>query len=224
MTQRIRAEGVGWSESPSELKIDYVKKYASGKTALDIGAGRGWYASVLADMGFEVTGIDQINRVADPRITMIEQPIEAPLPFPDQSFDTILMFDILEHLPDEEGVLKEVARLCRQRLILSVPHADAGPLPRYGLTYLHFTDDTHVREYLPDELEALFSSHGFKAVNVALKGQPTIPLAFSEFVRGGEFVRQTVRYIITALYKIGLIVNQTIAGDIFYVGERMEPE
>jgi SAM-dependent methyltransferase len=211
---------VGWSVSPSQLKLDYVRRYATGQTALDLGCGRGWYAVALADRGFRVTAIDQVNRVQDPRVTVLEQPIQAPLPFSDGAFDTVLMFDILEHLPDEEGILREVARVCTGRLILSVPHADAGPLPHYGLTYVHYTDNTHLREYTPSQLRALLEAHGFRTLRLALEGQPTIPLAFSEFVRGGAWVRQAVRYLITALYKIGIIYNETVAGDIFYVGER----
>ncbi|MEJ2150163.1 MAG: class I SAM-dependent methyltransferase [Chloroflexota bacterium] len=215
---------VGWQASPSGLKLDYLHRYASGQTALDLGCGRGWYASALADMDLAVTAIDQTNRVDDPRITVLEQPIAVPLPFPDGAFDTVLMFDILEHLPDEAGVLGEVARVCRRRLILSVPHADDGFLPRYGLTYLHHTDKTHLRLYTPDGLRALLDGYGFETLRVALEGGATIPLAFAEFVWGGALVRQLARYTITALYKIGLIQNKGIAGDIFYVGERRGQE
>ncbi len=222
MTDGPDAQGVGWQASPSALKLDYIRRYATGHTALDLGCGRGWYASALADAGFEVTAVDQVNRLTDPRITLLEQPISTPLPFEDEAFDTVLMFDILEHLPDEEGILSEVARVCRGRLILSVPHADAGFLPRYGLTYLHYTDRTHLREYLPAGLQSTIERHGFHTLRLALEGRPTIPLVFSEFVRGGESVRQATRYLITALYKIGLIYNETIAGDIFYVGERIK--
>jgi SAM-dependent methyltransferase len=221
MTQAENTSGVGWMASPSALKINYVKRYARGETALDLGCGRGWYAGVLADQGFQVTGMDQTNRLADSRITVLEQAIEAPLPFDDGAFDTVLMFDILEHLPGESDILAEVARVCKSRLILSVPHADAGFLPRYNLTYLHYEDDTHLREYLPEGLQATIEAHGFKTLRIALEGKPTIPLVFSEFVRGGKIVRLAVRYLITALYKIGLVYNDNIAGDIFYVGERI---
>lgn len=210
--------------SPSALKIDYLNRYARGQTALDLGAGRGWYAAALADRGFEVTAVDRVNRVEDHRITVVERAITAPLPFKSGSFDTVLMFDILEHLPDEASILGEVARVCKNRLILSVPHADAGPLPRYGLTYLHYTDDTHLREYTPEGLGVLLGRYGFRPVRLALEGQATIPLVFSEFVRGGEIVRQATKYLITALYKMGLIYNESIAGDIFYVGEQTESD
>jgi len=216
----LSAAQVGWQASPSQKKFEYLRRYATGRTALDIGCGRGWYASALADAGFRVSAIDQYNQVADPRITCHEQAISAPLPFADRAFDTVLMFDILEHLDDEAGIMAEVGRVCARRLILSVPHADAGPLPRYGLTYLHYIDETHVREYTIERLRDVMQANGFTTLHIGLEGQPTIPLAFSEFVRGGEGVRQAMRYLITGLYKIGLVHNSAVAGDIFFVGER----
>jgi SAM-dependent methyltransferase len=221
MAEASEQRAVGWAVSPSELKLEYVRRYARGATALDLGCGRGWYSAALADSGFAVTGMDHVNRVEDARIAVLEQPIGVPLPFDTGAFDTVLMFDILEHLPDEAGILREVARICRQRLILSVPHRDDGFLPHYGLTYLHYVDNTHLREYTPAELEHKLRDHGFRTVQMGLEGQPTIPLVFSEFVRGGPAVRQLVRYVITALYKVGIVYNRAVAGDIFYVGERV---
>lgn len=211
---------VGWAVSPSALKLAYIRQYARGNTALDVGCGRGWYASALADAGFSVSGIDLANRVEDNRVLVLEREIAAPLPFVDGQFDTVVMFDILEHLVDEAGIMAEIARICRGRLILSVPHADDGFLPIYGLTYLHHVDDTHVREYLPGSLNSLLTGYGFKTISLKLEGQPTIPLVFSEFFRGGRLVQQMVRYAITVLYKVGILHNKAIAGDIFYVGER----
>lgn len=222
MTEIEDPNDVGWMATPSALKIDYVKRYAVGTTALDLGCGRGWYAGVLADMGLQVTGMDQVNRITDTRITVLKQSIGAPLPFEDKAFDTVLMFDILEHLPDESAILSEVARVCKSRLILSVPHADAGSLTIYGMTYLHYEDDTHLREYLPEGLCATLEAHGFNTVHLALEGKQTFPLFFSEFIRGGRIIKRTARYLISALYKIGLVYNDSIASDIFYVGERTE--
>ncbi len=49
------------------------------------------------------------------------------VPYPDGFFDGIVMLDVLEHVPREEPVIDELARVLRPggRLILSVPHRGA---------------------------------------------------------------------------------------------------
>ncbi|HXH56677.1 class I SAM-dependent methyltransferase [Iamia sp.] len=43
------------------------------------------------------------------------------LPFPDDSFDLVLAIEVLEHVPDPIRALRELNRVCRRDLVLSVP-------------------------------------------------------------------------------------------------------
>jgi 2-polyprenyl-3-methyl-5-hydroxy-6-metoxy-1,4-benzoquinol methylase len=45
----------------------------------------------------------------------------ATLPFPDNSFDLVLAIEVFEHLPDIDGALCELQRVCSGSLIASVP-------------------------------------------------------------------------------------------------------
>jgi SAM-dependent methyltransferase len=45
----------------------------------------------------------------------------AHLPFPSRSFDLIMAIEVLEHVPDPAAALRELARLSRGHLVLSVP-------------------------------------------------------------------------------------------------------
>lgn len=213
---------VGWNVGPSNVKLAALR-WAVGDTALDLGCGRGWYASALADRGFRVAGMDQANGVTDSRVEVRIGPIQPPLPFADGAFSTVLMFDILEHLDDEAGIMGEVARLCRKqgRVLLSVPNADDSFLPNYGLTYLHRIDRTHLREYTRDGLPRHLESFGFRTLYCALEGRTHLPLVFSEFVRGPRLLKTLARYSITAMQKVGLIYNPQTAGDIHWIGERL---
>jgi 2-polyprenyl-3-methyl-5-hydroxy-6-metoxy-1,4-benzoquinol methylase len=214
---------VGWEAGTSNVKIDALNKWAVGNTALDLGCGRGWYASALADRGFHVIGIDQTNRVTDSRIEMHVKPIRTPLLFEDNSFNTILMFDIIEHIEDEQGVMNEIARICSKggRIIISVPNNDDAFLPEYSLTYLHRNDRTHIREYRLETIASHFESFGFKTLYCALQGQTHIPLVFSEFIRGPRLIKTFARYTITAMQKIGVLYNPRVGGDLHWVGERI---
>ena len=45
----------------------------------------------------------------------------ARLPFPAKAFDLVLAIEVLEHVPDPDAALAELARLARGHLVLSVP-------------------------------------------------------------------------------------------------------
>ncbi len=222
MGREMTRDTVGWAAGPSNVKLAALR-WAVGNHALDLGCGRGWYASVLADRGLRVVGMDQTNRVADSRIEIREGPIASRLPFCDAEFGTVLMFDILEHLEHEPEIMSEVARVCAKggRVILSVPNSLDAFLPQYGLTYLHRIDHTHVREYTLAELPPHLESFGFRTLYCALEGRTHLPLVFAEFVRGPQIMKRLAGYCITALQRIGLIHNPNVAGDIHWIGERV---
>ena len=43
------------------------------------------------------------------------------LPFPNDAFDLVLAIEVFEHLPDPDGALHELARVCSGSLVASVP-------------------------------------------------------------------------------------------------------
>ena len=81
------------------------------------------------------------------------------LPFRDESFDLICLFDVLEHVEDDSGVLSEVFRLLRPEghLLISVPaHA-----------WLFSRNDEiagHHRRYNRRDLQGLFKAAGLDLV------------------------------------------------------------
>jgi SAM-dependent methyltransferase len=68
-------------------------------------------------------------------------------PFRENSFDTVYLGQVLEHLPDEHKSLREACRILKPDglLIITVPKEDMLPSPY------------HVREYTSESLEKLLS-------------------------------------------------------------------
>jgi 2-polyprenyl-3-methyl-5-hydroxy-6-metoxy-1,4-benzoquinol methylase len=101
----------------------------SPQTFLDAGCGEGFVADLLLRKmpGLELTGFDfnpdavEIARAKNPTATFITASI-FDLPYDDSSFDVVGCFEVLEHLPDPRLALKELTRVARNAVIISVPH------------------------------------------------------------------------------------------------------
>lgn len=124
------------------------------KTILDVGTGNGQTINALAHSGrFErVVGVDiqdyslfrQYSAGFERRFTDAVE-----MPFADAEFDTVLCLEVIEHQPGDklEQVLKEVRRVAKSQLLVSVPFLEPLPLPKYHLQ--RFTPE-RVRQLFPD--------------------------------------------------------------------------
>ncbi|MBW4462383.1 MAG: class I SAM-dependent methyltransferase [Nodosilinea sp. WJT8-NPBG4] len=142
-------------------RVSHLKLYITGSKILDAGCGGGAYVEFLSQQGFDVTGVDkhkqflQLAQDGSTTDTCIQGDI-AKLPFPDKTFDSSYCFDVLEHV-DDKLAIKELARVTTSRIIIAVPKEDET-MNKYNLTFLHYQDKTHLRNYTEDSLKKLASS------------------------------------------------------------------
>lgn len=220
MSIGLETEG-GWSEQVNTTKLRWIERHACFGSALDIGAGAGWYARYLAGNGYTVTAIDVNPLFNDPRIKIVRQSLEESLPFADASFDTVMAWDVVEHIEDEAQALDELARVTKPggRILVSVPHADDSRLASSYLTYCHFKDKTHRREYLPRDLVQRFSRLGFRVREVRLEGGGSYPFAILCFI-DNRVARAIVQTAIKVLIKLKIIKLGNCHGDVFGAFEK----
>jgi SAM-dependent methyltransferase len=91
------------------------------------------------------------------------------LPFPDREFDAVVVVDMLEHVEDDRGLLREIGRVLRPggTAIFNVPHAKRGALLRPVRHALGLTDDWHGHlrpGYTAASLAVLLSGTGLSLV------------------------------------------------------------
>jgi SAM-dependent methyltransferase len=94
------------------------------RRALDVGCGAGSFVPVLRRFSDEVHGIDVA--LPDAPFAALGSRARASadrLPFADESFDLVCLFDVLEHLDDDKRALCEAFRVLRPGglLVASVP-------------------------------------------------------------------------------------------------------
>lgn len=96
--------------------------HARGKL-LDLGCGKVPLYAVYRDLVSECTCVDWSNTAHKNEYLDHECDLTKPLPFRDGEFDTILLSDVLEHIPTPEALCREMARLLAPggKLIMNVP-------------------------------------------------------------------------------------------------------
>lgn len=141
--------------------LGHLERYAGPGRLLDVGAGPGFLVAVAARRGWDAVGID-VNPWAagyarsdvgvDVRCTTLDD-----AGFEPGSFDAVTLMDVVEHVPDPDALLAQVARLVRPGGAVAILTPDAGaPVSRVlGKRWPEVT--------MPGEHPVLFSRRGLVA-------------------------------------------------------------
>ncbi len=108
--------------------------------------------------------------------------------FADASFDVVGMFELLEHVADDVGLLRDIARITRPGgyLALTVPLG-----MKYYCSFDRFVG--HVRRFEPDELRSKVEQAGYELVRFEIHSQsPREPMASVHVFVMHHFPRFTI--------------------------------
>lgn len=150
------------------LSVSLVRA-TPGSSILDIGCSSGWLAAAIADKR-TVVGVDVSVAAAGShsRTTVLTGDARA-LPFTDRSFDTAVLFEVLEHVPSgsELRVLSEARRVLRPGGVFLLSTPNRHPLgilldPAWWLR-------GH-RHYSIARIECLLKQAGFEEISLWTTG------------------------------------------------------
>lgn len=156
----------------------FVDRVAPDERVLDIGCGYGAVAySVASRAGAWVTGIDlnasniakARNRFRHPTLTFRQG--DALTDLPQDSYDVIILSNLLEHLERREEFLKAVQQKIRPtRWLIRVPmiNRDWRVFLRKELGMFYFSDRTHFTEYTQDSFDEEMRRAGFQVVHLQI--------------------------------------------------------
>lgn len=110
----------------SMIKYFITSRGEKDSRILDVGCGTGFLMTELASLG-EVTGVDPSERALDfcrqRGITDVHRGSLEALPCADNQYDFVLALDVLEHVDDDAGAIRELERVTRPggTIIIFVP-------------------------------------------------------------------------------------------------------
>ena len=168
-----------------QLKFRKIQEYmgpVDGLKCLDIGSDNGVISYKLRQLGGIWTSADLDPRSVQTMRELVETRVyqidDLQTPFQDDEFDTAVIVDFLEHIPDDIGFMNELRRILRPggTLILNAPLIRDGWLMRLR-RLMGLTEETHghIRPgYTPESLARLASSGQFEMERIGTHTR-TIP-------------------------------------------------
>jgi len=134
---------------------------------LDIGAGTGAFAAHMREHGWEVTGLepDQAAREkAGSLHKMALQPIGNLYDLPEDHFDVITMWHVLEHVHDLHACLEQLRKVMRRGgcIFIAVPNYTSYDAGFYKGAWAAYDVPRHLYHFSPASMRRLLESHAFQ--------------------------------------------------------------
>ena len=137
--------------------MDVVCRGRQGLRILNVGAATGRSTEILQPYGkVDSVEYDEPCYLFSRDVLKLDiiQASVTDLPFPDESYDIVCCFDVIEHVEDDRRAVSELVRVCRPGGSVFVT------VPAYmSLWSDHDRVNQHFRRYVKGGLCALFSGH-----------------------------------------------------------------
>jgi ubiquinone/menaquinone biosynthesis C-methylase UbiE len=170
------------------LKRKYylVRKYhfltsinSHSPTILDIGCGTADFLNSFKNEGWKVYGVEPNNgarSIAKSRHNLDIDDNSALLKYPDNHFDVITMWHVLEHIPDLNSHISLIKRLLKPEgtLIVAVPNAQSPDAQHYKQYWAAFDVPRHLYHFNKKSIIEIFGKFDLLVADI-------LPMKFDAF-------------------------------------------
>jgi len=200
-----------WFLGKKTLLCAFLAKYADLKNhsmkILDVGCGTGMIMFLLKNYG-ETYGIDiseeALNFCRLRGHKYLKKARANNVPFDNQFFDLVIAFDLLEHLEDDEGAVKEFYRILKKGGILLIS------VPSFKFLYSeHDLAAGHKRRYTANQIKRLMKQKQFSIMKITYTNMFIFPLVVVYRLLKKFFpIREQVK---TDFFSVPLIINKILS-------------
>jgi len=177
--------------------VRFARQHA-GTSILDLGCGYGAYSGALMKEGVKCIGcdinLDYLKQAVQQGLPVVN--VDTKLPFSDRSFDSVMMFEVIEHVVDIQSILKEAFRVARKNVLITVPNSeDIERMKANDVTYAHMLSSDHLHFFDPDSFKSLLEPYSRQVV--IERSDPIYPFWFVG--------RSLPFYALRLLFRVGLL-------------------
>ena len=154
-----------------DRRLEMIRHFAplAGRVVLDIGCGIGTYVRKFEQRGASAFGVDiEFERLREgvgaqhAAPLQLAQAVSECNPFPDNTFDMVLLHEVIEHVQDDRQTVAEAVRIVRPggRVIIFAPNR-GWPFETHGIFWrgqYHFGNIPLI-PYLPDPVRNTYAPH-----------------------------------------------------------------
>lgn len=143
------------------------KKHKTPGKALDIGCGNGKYLTFLRDQGWETVGLDRGDGCRFPREVLGHHVLDGEIweqNLPDNSFDLITSWWMIEHVLDPRRIVSECHRILKPggELIISTMNVNSMESRIFKRFWWHLVLPEHISQFDPASFRKLVEDAGFE--------------------------------------------------------------
>lgn len=154
-----------------QKRCRFVTRRKAGGRLLDIGCAAGTFlVGMRAQPGWQVEGVEISPEVAElarheHQLKVFTGTLEEAA-FPDNTFDVVTMWDVLEHVHDAAGTLQEIRRILKRGglLVVRVPNLASWDAEFFKANWAGLDAPRHLYVFTPETLGRMLTSSGLEVV------------------------------------------------------------
>jgi len=171
-----------------------IQHHKGSGRLLDVGAGFGFFLAEMRGRGWEVTGVEISRKGMDYArdvlgLTVHPGPLEE-VGFPENYFDAVTGFYVIEHLPNPMTFLIECYRIIKPGglLLLRYPHTTPikNLLQFFGMENRLYDLPAHLSDFSPEMIQRCLERVGFEECEQMIGGH-TLPSGFGKRMASSIF-------------------------------------
>ncbi|MCC6165591.1 MAG: class I SAM-dependent methyltransferase [Caldilineaceae bacterium] len=187
----------------------FVTRHKQTGALLDVGCATGVFLDGMRRQGtWELHGVELTPEVA--KIARRERSLDVfagtleEASYPDQSFDVVTLWDVLEHLHDPTATLREIHRILKDDglLVIRVPNLASWDAQWFGRYWAGLDAPRHLYVFTPQTLAQMLQRAGFDVIDEssAIAGYLVLVLSIHYWMNAAGVGETTKRRLLRLLH------------------------